>query len=390
VLHHNQFGFRQNKSTSLALANVVSNLIHKCNSGLKTVLALLDLKKAFDFINHDLLLMKLKHYGIRGIPLYWITSYLTGRTQMCKVNGSLSKCQPVSAGVPQGSVLGPLLFILFINDVFQFQLPGVEIFLYADDTAIIFSASDNVLLQDVVDNFFAKYVKWCVNNCIVVNPVKSNYLMFNKADVVIAIDGKFIECVQYAKYLGVYIDNNLFWSYHVNHVLKSCCKRIGLFKKIVCFLPKFVSVLYYNAFIRSCFSYGLLFWFNNNRSGRCKIIANVDRIIKLLAQKHNLSVHDFVFATGICDVWKAHKIQSLMLMYDVISGHATVSCFHFESNSLIHNHFTRAILNIHINHVTTLDKRNFPYYCLLNWNECENDMRIQSRHNFMCSCKRLV
>jgi hypothetical protein len=157
VLHFNQFGFRKNKSTSLALANIISNLIHKCNSCLKTVFALLDLKKAFDFINHDLLLMKLKHYGIRETPLCWLTSYLTGRTQMCKVKQSFSNIQPVSAGVPQGSILGPLLFILFINDVFQFQSPGVEIILYADDTAIIFSASDNVLLQGVVDKFFANY-----------------------------------------------------------------------------------------------------------------------------------------------------------------------------------------------------------------------------------------
>jgi hypothetical protein len=109
--------------------------------------------------------------------------------------------------------------------------------------------------------------------------------MFNKADVEITIDGKHIECVQCAKYLGVYIDNNLFWSFHVNHILKSCCKRIGLFKKIVCFLPKFVSVLYYNAFIRSCFSYGILFWFNNDRSGRWKLIANIDRVINSLAVK---------------------------------------------------------------------------------------------------------
>jgi hypothetical protein len=97
---------------------------------------------------------------------------------MCKVKQSLSNIQPVSDGVPHGSILGPLLFILFINDVFQFQSPGVEIFLHADDTAIIFSASDNVLLQGVVDKFFANYVKWCANNCIVVNPLKSNYLMF--------------------------------------------------------------------------------------------------------------------------------------------------------------------------------------------------------------------
>ena len=139
-------------------------------------------------------MIKLKHYGIRGNPLNWLTSYLSGRTQVCKVNEIFSIKQPVSAGVPQGFILGPLLFILFINDVFQFVTPGVEIFLYADDTAIIFSAPDNALLQHNVDNFFNQYVRWHAANCIVVNPAKSNYLLFNNADVVISVDGKCTIC----------------------------------------------------------------------------------------------------------------------------------------------------------------------------------------------------
>ena len=108
---------------------------------------------------------------------------------------------------------------------------------------------------------------------------------------------------------------------------------IGVFKKIMCVLPNYVSVLYYNAFIRSCFSYGLLFWFNNNRSGRWKLIACIDRIISFLAVKHKLTVCDFVSTTGVFDVWKAHKMQSLALMYDIVHGYYNVSCFQFKSNT---------------------------------------------------------
>jgi Reverse transcriptase (RNA-dependent DNA polymerase) len=390
VLHHNQFGFRKDKSTSLALANVISSLIHKCNASLKTAFALLDLKKAFDFINHDLLSTKLKHYGIRGIPQQWLSSYLSKRTQKCKVNETFSKYKSVSAGVPQGSVLGPLLFILFINDVFQFMIPGVEVFLFADDTAIIFSAPDNTMLQHSVTDFFVKYVTWCAANCIVVNPTKSSYLLFNNADAVISIDGKFIERVQHAKYLGVYIDDKLMWSYHVAQVIKSCCKRIGVFKKIISFLPNSVSVLYYNAFIRSCFSYGLLFWFNNNRSGRWKLIYIINRLIALLAARFKLSVHDFVFATGLCDVWKVHKMQCLTLMFDIVSGRTCVSCLQFKTNNLVHVHNTRSNANVHINSVSSVDKRNFIYYSVLNWNACTVEMRTQSRYNFSRSCKLLT
>jgi hypothetical protein len=95
-----------------------------------------------------------------------------------------------------------------------------------------------------------------------------------------------------------------------------------------------VLVLYYNAFIRSCFSYGLMFWFNNSRSGRWKLISVIDHLISLLAVKHKLSVHDFVVAASVCDVWKVHKMQSLALMFDIVSGRTCISCFQFEINNL--------------------------------------------------------
>ena len=97
-----------------------------------------------------------------------------------------------------------------------------------------------------------------------------------------------------------------------------------------------------------------------------RVIATVDRVINLIAVKHGLSVHDFVYATGVCDVRKVYKMQSLMLMYDIKTEHSNVSCLRFEPNSFIHNHFTRGNCNIHINPVSSLDKRNFIYYFLLN------------------------
>ncbi len=190
ILHEGQFGFRKHKSTTLAMANVLSSIINKIDSNKKVVFALLDLKKAFDFINHDLLLMKLKHYGIRGLPLLWLTNYLMDRTQKVKLNGSFSNVQPISAGVPQGSILGPVLFILFINDVFQFNSTNCEVYLYADDTAIIFSADTNINLQMHINNFFTRYHNWCTSNCIVVNPTKSNFLSFNSENVMMSINGQ--------------------------------------------------------------------------------------------------------------------------------------------------------------------------------------------------------
>ena len=131
------------------------------------------------------------------------------------------------------------------------------------------------MLQLVIDNFFEKYAKWCDSNCIIINPNKSNYLSFN-ANVDISVNGQLLLKVDVVKYLGVYIDDKLFWSCQVEHMFKLCCQRIGMFKKVLPFLPSHVILMYYNAFILSSFSYCIMFWFNNDRSGRYRLINKVN------------------------------------------------------------------------------------------------------------------
>lgn len=253
LLNNFQFGFRENKSTSLAHAHVISSLLDKYKKGTKTVFALLDLRKAFDLINHEILLHKLSSLGIRGPSFKWISNYLTNRSQKTKVNCGLSVSKPALAGVPQGSILGPLLFIIFINDVFQLGCKGVELYLYADDTAVIFSADTSATLQCIIDDFFNKYSTWCTANCILVNPTKSNYLMFNVTGITVTINGDNLESVKSAKYLGVYIDDTLNWQTHVAYITKLCSQRIGLFKKVLPYFSNDVALLYYNAFYKVSF-----------------------------------------------------------------------------------------------------------------------------------------
>ena len=176
ILHSNQFGFRKNKSNSMAVAQVLCSLLNKCKANKKVVLTLLDVKKTFDFIDHDLLLIKLKHYGIRGTQLYWLCSYLTNHTQKSNVNNSFSSVLPISVGVLQGSLIDPILFILFIKDAFQYNSYNIEICLYADGTAIIFSAGNDVDLQLLANNFFSHYSNRCTLDCTVINPLESNFL----------------------------------------------------------------------------------------------------------------------------------------------------------------------------------------------------------------------
>ena len=217
ILNSNQFGFRTGKSTSFATARVTAVLINKINNNKHAAFVLLDLKKAFDLINYELLLTKLSHYGIRGLPLAWLRSFLSHRRLKTKVNNSYSSFEYISAGVPQGSIVSPLLFILFINDIFQLCTNNIDIFLYADDTTILFSADNDAELLAIIDTFFSKYATWCATNCIVINHNKSNYLTFN-SNVNITINDHALSNPPYVKYLGVLFGNQLCWKYQINHV----------------------------------------------------------------------------------------------------------------------------------------------------------------------------
>ncbi len=393
ILNSNQFGFRMGQSTSLALAHVISSLTNKCNLNNKIAFVLLDLKKAFDLINHELLLNKLSFYGIRGIALQWLRSYLTNRTQKTKINDTFSNVKPVSAGVPQGSILGPLLFIIFINDIFQFNTNSIEIYLYADDTAIIFHANTEEELQSIINKFFLKYLNWCNENCILINPSKSMYLTFNTNTawkLIITINGTDLINQHCAKYLGVIIDDKLSWSAHVDFITKRCCQRIGMFKKV---LPNFtndVALLYYNAFIKSCFSYCLMLWFNNDRSGRYKLIDKISHVISLLAKRAGLSVSAYTDKTGINDVMSTYKLQCLLFMYNLNYNVFCLPCFARTINSSVHTHNTRQSTNVHINSVTSIDKRNFVYHSTLFWNACPLYVRLLTRSAFMRYCKKSV
>ncbi len=351
---------------------------------------MLDFKKAFDLINIELLLTKLSCYGIRGLSLLWLTSYLTSRSQKTKVSSCLSESKPVCAGVPQGSILGPLLFIMFINDIFQYNANNIELYLYADDTGIIFHAESDVELQLIIDDFFTKFAAWCTANCIVVNTSKSHFLSFNDTNVTMSINGSFLDHLSVVKYLGVFIDNKLSWNAQVDNITKKCCQRIGLFKRVLPLFTNDVALLYYNAFIKSCFSYCLMFWCNNNRSGRYKLINKIDHLIARLAKYSGITVENYVFKFGICNVMSVYKLQCLQFMHDLHSNVFQLPYFSLASNKLFHKHNTRQSSNIHIAAVTSLDQRNFMYSCVLFWNNVPSLVKSLPRYAFIKNCKSSI
>jgi len=191
----------------------------------------------------------------------------------------------------------------------------------------------------------------------------------------------------YAKYLGIHIDNNLSWNTHVEHVLKVCCQRIGMFKKVLAFLPNYVLSMYYNAFILPCFSYCITFWFNNDRSGRYKLINKIDSVLVLLAKRCGVNVLDFVVNSGLCNVNNTYKLQCLSLMHDICNNRIQLPYFPVITNNSVHTHNTRVASNIHINLISPLDRRNFIYHSKLLWNNVPIEHRLLTKKEFLRLCK---
>ena len=138
ILYKHQYGFQRGKSTEHAILDLHTNIIKAVESREKSCSILLDFAKAFDTVNRDILFEKLKYYGIRGLPLNWFKSYLSGRYQCVKTNNVKSDNKAIVCGVPQGSVLGPLFFLIYINDIYK-SAPKVCFHLFADDTCLFYS-----------------------------------------------------------------------------------------------------------------------------------------------------------------------------------------------------------------------------------------------------------
>ena len=231
----------------------------------------LDLSKAFETVNHDILLKKLENCGIRGIAKQWFCSYLSNRKQFVCFWSIKSEERLVTCGVPQGSVLGPLLFLLYIYD-FSNSATNNDFHLFADDSNLFCSHKNLQSLEQSLNMQLRKFNQWLCANKLSLNIDKSNFVIFRPPQkkieytVKLQINNKIIEERKCIKYLGIFIDCYLNWKEHVHELSKEIARGIGILSKLRHFVSQAILVQVYYSIIYSFLVYGVLIWGNTYKT----------------------------------------------------------------------------------------------------------------------------
>ena len=258
----NQFGFQPGVSTCHALIKLTEYLYKSLNDNNYNFTILIDIRKAFDCVDHTILTTKLYQYGVRGLPLDWFKSYLFNRKCFIECDDVKSNTNVFNIGVPQGSILGPLLFLLYINDLPKAS-NSINMILFADDTTLTVSDSNFNDLSISTNTELNSISQWINANKLTLNTDKTEFLIISNRSTTnvnrnLEFQGASITPTNSCKYLGVIIDDRLSFRYHINFIISNVSKHTGILYKIRDFLPMCTRLNYYYAFMHPYISYNII------------------------------------------------------------------------------------------------------------------------------------
>ena len=350
IFYKSQYGFRKTHSTESAALELVNRIHEYLDKNLTPLAIYMDLSKAFDTINHEILLQKLKKYGLSEKTITWFSNYLNSRKQFVSYNNTSSSFSNISTGVPQGSILGPLLFIIYVNDIYS--VTNLDLIMYADDTclltpiAINHSSTSSKTSIDTADTLNQKLnciYNWLSANKLSLNISKTKCMLFHYKQKNIfvneypdiKINNTSLKYEEHYKFLGFFLDNTLSWNYHIHNIANKISKTNGLLSKLKYFFPCKILIMIYNTLILSRLNYGITLW----GFGSC------DRI-KTIQKKAIRNINKAPFYSHTKPLCKTAKL----LLFDDIFN---LSCLKFFYN------YQRNMIPVYFRDIEII-KRYFP------------------------------
>ena len=353
LLYNSQYGYRQGHSTETACLELIDKLHQQLENNERPLCVFIDLSKAFDTLNHAILLSKLKYYGLDDNAVAWFRSYLSNRKQYVQIDDVKSSVKNIETGVPQGSTLGPLLFIIYMNDISE-SSNLLKSTLFADDTTLntvlsLFPDRNGITTSTLINDELAKITEWLRANKLSLNTGKTKYMLFRYSQTPprtipkldLKMDGKIIEKVDNFNFLGITISETMSWKTHIEKISVKIAKVIGVMYRIKNFVNSNILLKIYSSLILSHLHYGILCW----GFGRHKLFRLQKKAIRIIAkQKYNAHTDPIFKKFKLLKIDDIFKIQSLKFLYKYKKGETPKyfdGIFEIQQRNVTHNHDTR-------------------------------------------------
>ena len=330
LLHKTQSGFRAKHSCETALVNMVDLWLDAMDHGQMVGVVLVDFNKAFDLVDHEILLNKLEIYGIKDEALLWFDTYLTNRKQQVTINNNQSEFKNISYGVPQGSILGPLLFLLFINDL-PLYTNNVFTDLYADDTTLYIIGDSMEQIEDNLQTALNNLHVWCKSNGMVLNSAKTKVMLVTtnqrrKRLDHDSLDLKFnnddLNAISNDKILGVFVDHNLTWSEHIKHLTKKIASSTWLLSKIKRFLSREHRVQFYKSYIQPHVDFCNIVWGSSSESNKSRILKQQKRVCRVILDYNVDDCDEAMKSLKIMSIYDRLYLRKAKFMFKVYNNEA--------------------------------------------------------------------
>ena len=399
ILFPSQYGFRKKHSTNLAAIELMTKISQAIDNNEYTAGVFLDLAKAFDTVNHEILLRKLDHYGIRGIVHDWFKNYLINRQQIVKYKLVKSDSMTIKCGVPQGSVLGPLLFLIYMNDISKCS-KILSFILFADDTNLFYSHKNTDVLVKTMNQELRKITSWLSANKLSLNVKKTHFMIFKtkrkklNQTLSIEINNQKIHKVKCTKFLGLYIDDELSWKYHIDQITTKISKMTGIMARARHYLSTQTLKTIYNTMVYPYLTYCSVIWSSTYPTRLKSLFTIQKKLVRIMTfARFREESKPLFLALDILNIYELNLYLIALFMYSYFNNNLPEYFInYFRLNENIHSHDTRSASNIFIEYRrTNYGKFSLKYRGAQIWNNLPNTLKISKTYrSFKKSAKVYV